>query len=164
MRVHSHFSLTLGYQIFQISKAWRSFLEPYTNQQSVRLITQEWWFKKKKKQAKKKNYAPILPNQHLKVMCPFQLDYLSWCVWSLSGKSVPLSHGISSIFDLARVYLEVRRPWPDEINGQIGFFPMIPVEENHKTTRRFGALSLLSSAHWTRLCCCSSSSCNKSVI
>lgn len=28
--------------------------------------------------------------------------------WSLLGKSVPLSHGISSIFDLARVYLEVQ--------------------------------------------------------
>ena len=41
---------------------------------------------------------------------------------------------------------------------------MIPVEENHKTTRRFRALSLLFSAHWTRLCFCSSSSCNKPVI
>lgn len=58
------------------------------------------------------------------------------------GESVPLSHGISSYFDLARVYLEVQsRPSPDEINGQIGFTSMIPVEEKHKTTGRFGALS-----------------------
>lgn len=93
-------------------------------------------------------------------MCPFQLDYLSQSFWSLWGKSVPLSQGISSIFDLVRVYLEVRRPWADEINGQIGFFPMIPVEENHKPTRRFRFFS----AHWTRLCFCCCSSCNRSVI
>lgn len=125
---HWHTPLTHRCQICLMSKAWRIvILQPYTNSHSVRLISQEWWFKKKKK-----NYAVILPNQHLEVMCPFQLDYLSRSFWSLLGKSVPLSHGISSIFDQARVYLEVRRPWPDEINGQIGFFPWSPWKKTIK--------------------------------
>lgn len=95
-------------------------------------------------------------------MCPSQLDYLSRSFWSLWGKSVPLSHGISSIFDLARVDLEVRRSWPDEINEQIGFFPWSPWK---KPIKQQGALEplLLPSAHWPALWC-SSSSWDESVV
>lgn len=99
-------------------------------------------------------------------MCPFQLDYLSQSFWSLPGKSVPLSHRVSSIFDLARVDLEVRRPWPDEINGQIGFFPS-PWSPWKKSIKQQGDLEEPSqplSAHWTRLCFHCGGGCDKSVI
>lgn len=109
-----------------------------------------------------KSYAQILPKQHLKVMCPFLLDYLLQSFWSLQGKSVPLSHGISFIFDLAWVYPEVRRRWPDEINGQIGFLPWSPWKKTIKQQRDLeSSRSLLWVSSW--LCFCSRSSCNKSV-
>ena len=164
MRVHSHSSLTLGYQIFLISKVWRiDILHPYTNQQSVQLISQEWCLKKKKRRGKK--------NMHRFS----QTSTLRWCVhfnWIIYHGPFEVSWGnlyhCHTVFPPSLIWPGCiwRSGDPDQMRlmGKLDFFPMIPVEENHKTTRRLGALSLLSSAHWTRLCCCSSSSCNKSVI